>query len=106
MSVLLMLTGLVRQQETPVKEGPGPVHIIGGLYTNYQIPIPTLHNQTHRDERLREKGKEGKPEGALFNFAWLTAPGSAVFVAALLSMLLLRMNWVRSAGCLCGRSFR
>ena len=28
----------------------------------------------------------------MFNFAWLTAPGTAVFVAALLSMVLLRMN--------------
>jgi L-lactate permease len=32
------------------------------------------------------------PEKAEYNFAWLSAPGSAVFFAALLSMLLLRMN--------------
>ena len=33
-----------------------------------------------------------RAESALFNFAWLTAPGSAVFVAALLSMAMLRMS--------------
>jgi lactate permease len=33
-----------------------------------------------------------RPEKAEFNFAWLTAPGSAVFAAALLSMVMLRMN--------------
>ena len=92
MSVLLMLTGIVRQMETPVKEGPGPVRIIGSLHTNYQVPIPTLHNQVFRDAALHESGQQQKPESALFNFAWLTAPGTAVFVAALLSMVMLRMN--------------
>ncbi len=98
MSVLLLLTGLVRQEEEDTKKhgpkqpGHGFVQIAGPLYTNYQIPIPTLHNESSRDKRLLGRDKESKPEGALFNFAWLTAPGSAVFVAALLSMLLLRMN--------------
>src|SRR5438094_4240010 len=32
------------------------------------------------------------PEKAEFNFAWLTAPGTAVFAAAVLSMLMLRMD--------------
>jgi len=97
MSVLLVLTGIVRQKETPVEEGPGPVQIIGSLHTNYQLPIPTLHDQVFRDAALQEPGKEQKPESALFNFAWLTAPGTAVFVAALLSMAMLRMN-VRQIG--------
>jgi L-lactate permease len=93
MSIFLMLTGIVRQMETgPALAGPGPVHIIGPLYTNYLIPVPTLHQQTLRDPRLQEEGHQGKPEGALFNFPWLTAPGSAVFLAALASMALLRMN--------------
>jgi lactate permease len=92
MSVLLFLTGLVRQQEVPVKEGPGPIQV-GPVATNYQIPIPTLHRQVLRDERLHDKSRGvSKPEGALFNFAWLTAPGTAVFAAALLSMVMLRMN--------------
>ena len=37
----------------------------------------------------------------MFNLPWLTAPGSPVFVAAVLSMLLLRMN-----GAQVGRVFR
>jgi L-lactate permease len=97
MSVLLLLTGLVRQKETPVKEGPGPVQIAGLLYTNYQVAVPSLHREVFRDARLQEEDKASKPESALFNFAWLTAPGTAVFVAALLSMAMLRMNTAQIA---------
>jgi lactate permease len=112
MSVLLLLTGLVRQ-----KEGRGPVHF-GPIQTNYLIPIPGLHHQSHRDPRLVPVRMEQaaalivagqnpvaaaanaslaqrlapQPESAEFNFAWLTAPGSAVFFAAILSMLMLRMS--------------
>jgi lactate permease len=46
-----------------------------------------------RDPLLHDKEMgEQKPEDALFNFAWLTSPGTPVFVAALLSMIVLRMN--------------
>jgi lactate permease len=87
MSVLLLLTGLVRQQE-----GHGPVKV-GPIQTNYMIPIPGLHKEVMRDARLHDPSLgEQQPEGALFNFAWLTAPGTAVFGAAILSMLMLRMN--------------
>lgn len=93
MSILLLLTGLVRQREVPVRPGPGPIKVFEGLHTNYQVEIPGLHGQVYRDPKLQEDPtKEAKPEGALFNFAWLTAPGTAVFAAALLSMLMLRMN--------------
>jgi lactate permease len=124
MSVLLMFTGLLRQREVPVRAGPGPVHIIDGLSTNYQIPVPLLHNESHRDQQLHAVRAEDaaavalgsatpleavvnlelaqhyapRPEGALFNFAWLTAPGTAVFVAALLSMVMLRMSWAQVRG--------
>ena len=48
MSVLLMLTGIVRQ-----KEGKGPVLIPGtSIQTNYMIAVPTLDRQTERDPRL------------------------------------------------------
>jgi lactate permease len=113
MSVLLLLTGLVRQQEG----SGGPVRV-GPIQTNYLIPIPTLHEQAHRHPRLHPVRMEQaallalgsndplgaalnlevarklapRPEKAEFNFAWLTAPGTAVFGAALLSMLLLRMD--------------
>ena len=88
MSVLLFLTGLVRQAEAH-----RPVHVAGGLYTNYQIPVPTLHGQVYRDPRLQEDpSAKPRPESALYNFAWLTSPGSAVFASALLSMIMLRMT--------------
>jgi lactate permease len=93
MSVLLLLTGLVRQRETPVKPGPGPVRVFPGLHTNYQIPVPLLHDEVMRDPRLHDEARgEQKPEEALFNFAWFSAPGTAVFIAAIISMFLLGMN--------------
>ena len=94
MSVLLMLTGLVREREVNKtgQPGPGPVQF-AGIATNYWIAVPTLHNETFRDRRLSENpDAPPKPEGALFNFPWLTAPGSAVFVAALMSIVMLRMD--------------
>jgi lactate permease len=91
MSVLLMLTGLVRQNETTSNPGPGPIQV-AGIATNYNIPMPTLHMTSFRDPALLIPGRHAEAEKALFNFAWLTAPGSAVFFAALLSMALLRMN--------------
>src|SRR5207237_1057211 len=60
--------------------------------TRYAVPIPLLHKQSLRAERLQEPGQQAQAENAEFDFAWLTAPGTAVFVAALLSMLMLRMN--------------
>jgi lactate permease len=112
MSLLLLLTGLVRQQE-----GHGPVHF-GSLRTNYQVPIPTLDLRSYRDPRLHVVKVEQAaalplgstnamgafanvlvagqlapvPEKAEFNFAWLTSPGSGVFAACVVTMLLLRMN--------------
>ena len=97
MSVLLLLTGLVRQQEEdtrkhgPKKPGPGFVRV-GPLATNYHLPVPDLHNEVTRDPRLLEEGKPSHSEEALFNLAWFTAPGTAVFLAALLSMLMLRAS--------------
>ncbi|MSQ96077.1 MAG: L-lactate permease [Gemmataceae bacterium] len=86
MSVALMLTGIVRE-----KEGKGPVLIPGtDIQTNYMIPIPTLHNEVMRAEELRPT--KNHKEKAEFNFAWLTAPGTAVFFSAILSMILLRMS--------------
>jgi lactate permease len=86
MSLLLLLTGFVRQME-----GRGPV-TVGPIRTNYLIPIPTLDQEVQRDLRLQLDPNNPVVERAEFNLAWLTAPGSAVFVAALLSMVMLRMN--------------
>jgi len=84
MSVLLLLTGLVRQ-----KEQHDPVHV-GLLRSKYAISIPLLDKQSQRDSQLQVEGRGPQPEKAEFDFPWLTAPGSAVFVSALFSMLLLR----------------
>jgi lactate permease len=88
MSLLLLGTGFVRQKETAGPIGLGP------LRTKYAIQIPLLHNQSARARELQElpPGAEPQPEKAEFDLAWLTAPGTPVFVAALLSMLMLRMN--------------
>ncbi len=95
MSVFLLLTGLVRQREKePVEDRfitPGVVQV-GGLATNYYISIPWLHLETRRDEYLLPEDKKEEREKARFNFAWLTAPGTGVFIAALISMAMLRMN--------------
>jgi lactate permease len=92
MSILLMLTGLLRQKEQRHQsEHLAPVRM-GPLQTRFVVPIPLLDGQSKRDARLQEPGKEQQPESASFEFAWLSAPGSAVFLSALLSMGLLRMR--------------
>ncbi len=88
MSVLLLLSGVIRERESAkarAKEGP---LLIGPIQSNYPIPLPGLHKNVERDPELLAPDAEG----AEFNFIWLTAPGSAVFLAALLSMLLYRMR--------------
>ncbi len=99
MSVLLMASGLVRQ-----KEAKGPVNI-GPIRTSYDLPIPGLHEQVARAERLRKNPEQMETEKAIFIFAWLTAPGTPVFLAAIVSMVLLRMN-VRQVGRVIRRTVR
>lgn len=111
MSVFLMLTGIVREMEGPANfVGAGRVEVFGieGFTTNYGVAIPTLHGQVKRDPQLEEhvdpktgQPREQKGESAIFNFAWLTAPGTAVFFAAIVSIVLLRMN-----GAQIGRVFK
>jgi lactate permease len=100
MSVFLMATGLIRQQEAkgpyePVNENSsirrGPV-ALGPVSTNYLIPITGLHKEVARAKELQESGKPEALEGAEFNFPWLTTPGTSVLAAALVSMLMLRMR--------------
>jgi len=62
------------------------------VQTDYYLPVPWLDQLVLRDPSLHEPGREQKPEAAVFELAWLTAPGSPVFAAALLSMLLYRMK--------------
>jgi lactate permease len=90
MSVLLMGTGLLRQME---KQGPIP---LGPIQSKYDIPIPTLDGAVERAARLQEPGQPTQPEPAKFAFVWLTAAGTPVFVAAILSMVLLRLSWFQA----------
>ena len=55
------------------------------------MQVPLLQD-VKRDPRLHDKANgEQKPEKAEYDVAWVTSPGSPVFAAAVLSMLLLRM---------------
>ena len=88
MSVLLLLAGIIKQ-----KEGQGPVEIFGPLKSSYKIPLPGLHEEVLRDANLHDSSLgEQKKEKGEFNFIWLTAPGSSVFLAALISIPLLGMT--------------
>jgi lactate permease len=92
MSLLLLSTGLLRQQEqerTLHKQGP---IWLGPLQTEYAFPLPAVDGQVYRDTRLLLPGTEAKPEAAVYKLPWLSVPGTAVLGAALVSMLLLRMT--------------
>jgi lactate permease len=86
MSLFLFLTGLVRQEEQAATVWLGPIK------TRYKIPIYALNELAYRDPRVVEPSNEPRPEKAEFDFPWLTAPGSAVFAAAVLSIFMLRMS--------------
>jgi lactate permease len=91
MSVLLMLAGLLRQMESDAERKKEAVHV-GPVRTKYFLEIPTLHEEVSRAQRLRKDPNAEEPEKAEFAFAWLTAPGTPVFLAAVVSVFLLRMN--------------
>jgi len=94
MSVLLLLTGLVRQREAPVKPGPGPVRIFPGLHTNYQIPVPLLDDAGHtRSTASRLEPGRSEARGSALQFSRGSARlARQFFLAAIVSMFLLRMN--------------
>jgi lactate permease len=91
MSIMLMLTGLLRQQES---ENKTPLPILGPIKSYYSIPIPTLDQEVARAQRLRKnpKSTEPEPEAAVFELKWLTAPGTPCFFAALISMAMLAVR--------------
>jgi lactate permease len=134
MSLLLLLTGLVRQAEGKHTVWVGPIQ------TNYMVKIFGLDGRSYRDSELHPiktvdpalspvsaaeaaalvvgngnplatavnadvaRRMTDVPEKAEFNFAWLTAPGTPVLAAALLSMLMLRMTR-RQVGAVVRRTF-
>jgi lactate permease len=92
MSLFLLLTGLARQAEVGGKPDGvlGPLGV-GYVRSNYLLPVPSLHEAVTRPERLQKPGA-AEPEKAIFNFCWLTGPGTPVFLAALTTIFVLRMT--------------
>lgn len=92
MSVALFAAGYLRQQEIAPGRAERATTIMGSFKTNYPIPVPTLIDSVFRDEKLLLKDTKEKPEPATYEFSWATAAGTAVIVASLISMVMLRMN--------------
>ncbi len=92
MAVCLAGVVVVRQREAALDR---PLVLAPGLPTTFDIEVPTLHKQVQRADRLAKPGAtaEEKKEKAIFRLTWLTAPGTPVFVAAVLSAVLLRASW-------------
>jgi lactate permease len=57
----------------------------------YDFEVPTLHREVERADRLQKlhATEEEKQEKAVFRLGWITAPGTPVFAAAVVSALLL-----------------
>jgi lactate permease len=93
MALCLVGSGVVRQLETTNKHALE----FAGIKTYYDVEISGLHKEVERADRLVPKDATGdqRKESAVFKFTWLTAPGTPVLAAALLSMLLLRMSWAQ-----------
>jgi lactate permease len=68
--------------------------LLGGVFAGkLSLPtwqMPALHNMVQRMPPVAPLN--AKPEGAVFNINWLSASGTGVFVAALLSGLVLRLS--------------
>ncbi len=97
MSICLAGTGYARQLEKP-----GPISFYG-LPSYFTAPVPSLHLEVERAARLQKPNATDaeKQEKAEFRFPWLTAPGTPVFVAAMISALVLRASRVQV-----GKAFR
>lgn len=64
--------------------------------TVIEIPVPGLHQQIARQEPVVPAAESGKPENAIYNFNWLTATGTGIMVAALVSSLWLGIAPLRT----------
>ncbi|VTR97467.1 L-lactate permease [Tuwongella immobilis] len=85
MSVCLIGSGFIRQIEST----QGKVTLFG-VQSRYVEPVPTLHLEVERAAQLQKPGlAEPEREKAEFNFAWVTAPGTPVLLATLISIPIL-----------------
>ncbi len=96
MSVCLLLSGIMRDQEKKAQERGEPIRIVGELKSKYEVKFDGLDGESLRPERLRKKNADGttdnEPEKAVFEFPWLSTPGTPVFVSALISIALFRIR--------------
>lgn len=60
-----------------------------GIKALYAIPVPFLNQQVFRSEPLVT---EAVPEAAIYSFNWLSAAGTGIFFAAVISGLFLRLS--------------
>jgi len=90
MSVALFSAGLLRQTE--IRNTPRVVHFAGPFQSNYIFPVPYLYESVYRDQKLLLKDKPEVPEPASYELSWATAAGTAVLLAAFVSIAMLRMN--------------
>jgi lactate permease len=86
LSVCVFLWGL--PQVRAWLDGPGTV---------WSVEIPELHARIYRDVSI-VRGSE-RPEEAVFRLNWLSATGTGILVAAILSALWLRLSPYRVARC-------
>lgn len=93
MSLALFAAGLLRQAET--RSNPRIVPLFGPIQSNYIFPVPHLHESVMRDSKLLLKDRKAIPEPASYELTWATAAGTAVLLAALVSMVMLRMSLIQ-----------
>jgi lactate permease len=88
MSFCLVVSGVLKQME---EEKKGPLDL-GFVKSIYVVQVPTLHKEVERAKRLQKENatEEEKKEAAEYKIPWITTPGTAVVVAALLSAIVLR----------------
>ena len=96
MALCLVGSGAVKHMEGQKK---GALDLFG-LKTYYDVEVSGLHKQVQRADRLVPPGTkdEDRLEKAVFRFNWLTAPGTPVMIAALISMGLLGMSRAQVGG--------
>jgi lactate permease len=62
---------------------------VGPVRAVYEIQMPQLHQLVRRMPPVVEKETL---EAAIFRFNWLTTPGTSVFIAAMISLFMLRVT--------------
>jgi lactate permease len=95
LSVLVFLWGWPSVKSTLAggsRDASNPLHSV----VNLSAPIPRLHGVVYRCapvvREVDDNGRAVAPEEAVYHFAWLSATGTGIFLAAVLSALWLRIR--------------